>query len=71
MCCNRGLYYVAHHMINNLKLDVPCSHLHFSFPCPQLWDQYEGAIRKAIASFRLEETTRDYVAPNENPWMFF
>ncbi|KAK9829939.1 hypothetical protein WJX72_008758 [[Myrmecia] bisecta] len=40
--------------------------------CPEeLWPELEPMFQQAIASFRLTTPTREYVAPDEQPWRFF
>lgn len=40
--------------------------------CPQaLWDDMAGQFKTAVDSFKLVPTTRDYIAPDKNPWLFF
>jgi hypothetical protein len=37
----------------------------------RLWDVLSPRFGEAIASFRLVEPTRDYIAPDKDPWKFF
>eukprot|EP00878_Enallax_costatus_P031048 GHUV01033882.1.p1 GENE.GHUV01033882.1~~GHUV01033882.1.p1 ORF type:complete len:297 (+),score=49.64 GHUV01033882.1:64-954(+) len=40
--------------------------------CPQsLWDDLAGPFKTAVDSFQLVPTTRSYIAPDQNPWLFF
>lgn len=44
----------------------------FSVQCPEaLWRDGEAGFREAVRSFRLAGTTKDYVAPDRDPWRFF
>ncbi|KAG2496712.1 hypothetical protein HYH03_005125 [Edaphochlamys debaryana] len=40
--------------------------------CPEeLWPSLEAPFRKAVQSFALLPTTRDYIPPDKDPWLFF
>jgi hypothetical protein len=40
--------------------------------CPEkLWTELQAEFQKSIDSFRLVPTTKDYVAPDVEPWRFF
>ncbi len=40
--------------------------------CPQeRWEDLEEPFMRAVESFKLETTGRDYIAPNQDPWKFF
>jgi hypothetical protein len=36
-----------------------------------LWDDLAPQFRAAVASFRLDEPTKAYVAPDFEPWKFW
>lgn len=42
-----------------------CCETHTTQP---LWDELSGPFKQAIDSFRLVDTTRDYIPPDQNPW---
>lgn len=33
-----------------------------------LWAELSGPFQKAVDSFQLVPTTRDYIPPDQNPW---
>jgi hypothetical protein len=33
-----------------------------------LWAELAGPFKQAVDSFRLVDTTRDYIPPDQNPW---
>jgi hypothetical protein len=37
----------------------------------EVWDDLEPQFRAAINSFTLLPTTDAYIAPDQNPWLFF
>ncbi|GLI64352.1 hypothetical protein VaNZ11_007592 [Volvox africanus] len=40
--------------------------------CPEdLWPELEPLFRRSVASFALLPTTRDYIPPDKDPWLFF
>ncbi|KAG2440805.1 hypothetical protein HXX76_003660 [Chlamydomonas incerta] len=40
--------------------------------CPeQLWPELEPVFKAAVAGFALLPTTRDYIPPDKDPWLFF
>lgn len=46
-------------------------------PCPapscpeELWGELEPLFRRAVDSFVMLPTTRDYIPPDKDPWLFF
>lgn len=40
--------------------------------CPeQLWPELEPVFKEAVSKFALLPTTRDYIPPDKDPWLFF